>query len=112
MFGNMGQMLKLIKEMPRIKEEMQKFQERLPEITAEGAAGGGMVTAKVNGKMQVQALTLTEEAMALQDREMLEDLIIAAVNQAGDKVREAINEESAKMTASFGIPEGLNLPGL
>src|SRR5262245_43291814 len=112
MFGNLGQMARLLKDLPRIREEMGKLQGRLSEITAEGASGGGMVTAKMNGEMLLQALKLSDEAMALKDHEMLEDLIVAAVNQAGEKVREAVREESAKLRATLGLPPDMDLPGM
>jgi DNA-binding YbaB/EbfC family protein len=112
MFGNMGQMLRLMKDLPKIKEEMAKFQERLPDLTAEGASGGGMVTAKVNGKMQLQSLQLSDEVLALKDREMLEDLIVAAVTAASDKAREMVNEEAAKLSASLNLPADMALPGI
>jgi len=112
MFKELGQITTLMKMLPKIKEEMDNFQQKLATITAEGDAGGGMVTVKVNGKMEVLSCTLTDEAMKLNDREMLEDLIKAATNQALAKVRQSNAEEMNKVAGGLGLPPGLSLPGL
>jgi DNA-binding YbaB/EbfC family protein len=87
MFKGFSQIAGLLKNMPSLQslqQEMDKLREAVGRITAEGSAGGGMVTAKVNGRMELLACKLSDEALALKDREMLEDLIVAAVNQAGE----------------------------
>lgn len=112
MFGEIGQMFDIMKKLPKIKEEMEKFQQRLGHITAEGDAGAGMVKVKVNGKMEILSCTIGEDAFKMNDREMLEDLIAAATNQAITKVKTQTAEEASKMASAFGIPAGLNLPGL
>ena len=70
-----------------------------------------MVKAKVNGRMELTALTITEEAWKLNDREMLEDLIKSAVNQALDRGRVRVAEETQRLAKEMGMPE-LNLPGM
>ena len=112
MFGQIGQMVSALKNLPKLKAQMDEFQKKLGEITAEGNAGGGLVTAKANGRMEILACRITEDAMKLQDREMLEDLIAAAVNQALAKVREQVAEETGKIAANLGLPAGTGLPGL
>src|SRR5829696_6294503 len=112
MFGDLGKLASLMTKTGKIREEMEKLQERLAKLSAEGTAGGGMVTVKVNGKFAVLSCRLSDEAIALQDREMLEDLITAAANQAMDKARQLIAEETQKMAADLGLPPGINLPGL
>jgi DNA-binding YbaB/EbfC family protein len=112
MFREIGQLTSLMGKLPKIKEEMDKLQHRLGEVTAEGNAGGGMVTVKVNGKFSVVGCTLSEEAINLRDREMLEDLIVAAANQAIDKARQLVASETARMAGELGLPPGFNLPGL
>jgi DNA-binding YbaB/EbfC family protein len=112
MFGNLGQLAGLLTNPQKIREQMDQLQERLAKQTAEGTAGGGMVTVKVNGKCAVLSCRLSEEAMKLQDREMLEDLIAAAANQALEKGRQLIAAETQKMAADLGLPAGLSLPGL
>ena len=112
MFGDFGKFASLLARPQKIREEMEKLQERLAQQTAEGQAGGGMVAVKVNGKGAVLACRLSEEALKLQDREMLEDLIVAATNQALDKARQLLTAETQKMAGDLGLPPGLSLPGL
>ncbi len=111
MFDKLSQMFGMLRNLPKMKEEMQKLQERLGQITAEGDAGGGMVKAKVNGQMEVLSCTIGDEALRGNDKELLEDLIRSAVNQALHKVRMQIAEETSKVTG-LGLPEGFNFPGL
>src|SRR5438105_3001627 len=96
MFKEFGQLAGLFGKLPKIKEEMEKLQQRLGQVIAEGSAGGDMVKVKVNGKFAVLKCTISEEAMKLADRELLEDLIVAASNQAMEKVRQLVVEESQK----------------
>jgi nucleoid-associated protein EbfC len=111
-FKELSQIAGLMKQLPKIKEEMENLQQRLAKISAEGDAGGGMVKATVNGKMEVLSCSLSDEALKGNDKEMLEDLIRAAINQALDKVRRQVAEETGKVATSFGLPPGFNLPGL
>jgi DNA-binding YbaB/EbfC family protein len=103
MFEQIGQLVGLLKNAPRIKEEMGKLQQRLGQITAEGDAGAGMVKVRVNGRMEVIHCTLTEEALKANDRELLEDLIKSATNQALEKARQQVAEETSKAAAGFGL---------
>lgn len=112
MFREMGQMAGLLKQLPKIKEEMEKLQERVAQVTAEGDAGGGMVKVKVNGKMEVLACNLSEEVLKNPDRELLEDLIRSSINQAIERVRQKVAEETTKMASELGLPSGMGLPGL
>lgn len=112
MFKEIGQIASLMKNLPKIREEMGKLQERMGQIVAEGDAGGGMVKARVNGHMEVQSITLSEEAAKLTDRELIEDLLVAAVNQALKKARQLVADETSKMATGLGLPAGMNLPGL
>ena len=115
MFKELGAMMGLLKNQGKIQEEMQKFQASVGQITAEASSGAGYVTVKVNGRMEVLGVRISEEAMALNDREMLEDLVAAAVNQALTKVRAQLAEESQKMAANIGLPPGMlggGFPGM
>lgn len=112
MFKNLGALPNLMRNMGRMQEEAAKMQQRLAALQVEGDAGAGMVKARANGKFELTGLTISEEAMKLQDREMLEDLIRAAVNQAIAKARDAVAEETGKLGAALGLPPGLKLPGL
>ncbi len=112
MFKEFGQLAGMLKSLPKIREQMEQLQQKLGQITAEGTAGGGMVTVRVNGNMEVIGCQLSEETMRLGDREMLEDLIKSAANQALQKCRQQVAEETSKLATGFGLPPGLDLPGL
>jgi len=104
MFKELGQMMSMLKNLPKMKEEAEKLQQQLAQIHADGNAGGGMVTARVNGTMQLVSCTISEDALKMQDKEMLEDLVTAAVNQALQKARELVAEETGKMAMGMGMP--------
>jgi DNA-binding YbaB/EbfC family protein len=114
-FKELGALMKLMGNQGKIQEEVQKFNASVGQITAEATAGAGYVTVKVNGKMEVLSVRISDEAMKLNDREMLEDLIAGATNQAFAKVRTQLAEESAKMAANIGLPPGMlggGFPGM
>jgi DNA-binding YbaB/EbfC family protein len=111
MFKELGALMNLMGNKSKIHEEIQKFQQSVGNIVAEANSGGGYVTVKVNGRLEVLSVRISDEAMQLNDREMLEDLIAAAFA----KVRNLLAEESAKMAANIGLPPGLlgsGFPGL
>src|ERR1700724_1140874 len=110
MFKEIGQFASLMRNLPKIREEVEQLQQRLARITAEGSAGGDLVKARVNGKMEVLSCHLSDEALKQNDRELLEDLIVGAVNQALQRVRQLVAEETSKMASGLGLPEGMNLP--
>ena len=100
--GNMNQMLKQAQKM---QADMQKAQEELDAMEIEGSSGGGLVKVVMNGKKIVKGITINENAVDLDDLTMLEDLIIAALNEGYEKADEAYEE---KMGA-FGAMGGLGL---
>jgi hypothetical protein len=110
MFKGMGAMAGLMGKLPRIKEEMENLQRKVGEIVAEGDAGAGMVKVKCNGRMEILAVQFSDDS--LKDRELLEDLTRAAVNQALAKAKQLVAEETARMAAELGLPPGMGLPGL
>jgi hypothetical protein len=112
MFKGMGQIASMLKNLPKMREDMEQMQQRIASLTADGDAGAGMVKAKVNGRFEMVGLQISEEAMKLNDREMLEDLIKAAFNQAVAKIREEAAGETAKAMSGMGLPPGMNLPGM
>lgn len=104
--GGMGNMNQMLKQAQAMQAKMMKAQEELKEARVEGSAGGGMVSATVNGKHEVLNLTIKPEAVDPDDVEMLQDTIIAAVNEA---MRNADSDASNNMSRLTG---GLNLSGL
>ena len=107
MFKELSAMMGMMGNKSKIQDEMQKFQAQIPLIVGEGTAGAGMVTVKANGKMEIVSCKIADDAMKLGDREMLEDLVIAATNQALAKVRDLLAAETAKMAANMGLPVGM-----
>jgi hypothetical protein len=96
----------IMKQAQMMQQKMAKLQEEAAQQTAESTAGGGAVTAMVNGKNQILSLTIKKEAVDPEDVEMLQDLIMAAVNEALAKVHAEMAEQMGKITG------GLNIPGL
>lgn len=96
----------IMKQAQMMQHKMAKLQEEAAQQTAEATAGGGAVTAVVTGKNQLVSLTIKPEAVDPNDVEMLQDLIVAAVNEALKKVQSKFSEEMGKITG------GLNIPGL
>ncbi|WP_134685291.1 YbaB/EbfC family nucleoid-associated protein [Brevibacillus migulae] len=100
---NMQQMMKQVKKM---QDEMQKTQEALKEKIVEGSAGGGAVTVKANGHKQILDIAIKPEVIDPEDAEMLQDLVLTAVNDALRNVDEMVNKEMGRFTG------GMNIPGL
>ena len=97
-----------IQQMMKQAQQMQeRLQKQMGELRAEGNAGGGMVTVVVNGAKQVQSLTIDPEVVSKDDVEMLQDLIVAALNDAHRKADEAMSTTMGGM-----LPPGLKIPGL
>jgi DNA-binding YbaB/EbfC family protein len=112
MFDQLGQFMGLMGKLPKIREEMSRLQQRLSQLTAEGDAGAGLVKVRVNGRMEVVAVSLGDEVLGLNDKEMLEDLIQAAVNQALERIRQQFAEETEKVFSGLALPPGMSLPGM
>ncbi|MCF7803395.1 MAG: YbaB/EbfC family nucleoid-associated protein [Candidatus Marinimicrobia bacterium] len=108
--GGMGN---LMKQAQKAQQKMAEAQEQLGDITVEGTAGGGMVTVTANGNQEILEVDIEEEVME-DDVEILEDLIVAAVNQALEKASEAAQEKMNEATGGLlgNLPKGMNIPGL
>lgn len=102
--GNMGN---LIKQAQKMQQDMAKLQEELQERTIETTAGGGAITVVVSGKKELQSITIKPEVVDPDDVEMLQDLILAAVNEAIRKADEMVNGEMGKLTGGLGGMPGL-----
>jgi DNA-binding YbaB/EbfC family protein len=104
MFKELGQMMGMMKNLPKLQAAMESMKAKLAHISVEGNAGAGMVVVAVNGHMEVTKCTISEDAMKLNDREMLADLVIAATNIAMGKAREEAAKASQLMAQEIGIP--------
>ncbi|HJZ90183.1 MAG TPA: YbaB/EbfC family nucleoid-associated protein [Gemmataceae bacterium] len=113
MFKELGQMMGLMKNLPKLQAAMQDMQFRLGQITVEGNAGAGMVVVTANGRMEVTKCLISEDALKLNDRDMLADLVMAAVNMAMSKAREEVAKASQAVAQEAGLPlpPGL-IPGM
>ena len=104
----------LLKQAQQVQEEIQRVKQELGGMKVLGSSGGGMVTVTANGKQQIINVKIDAETIKMEDTEMLEDLIVAAVNQALDRSHELANEHLSKVTGGIlnNLPEGLKIPGL
>jgi DNA-binding YbaB/EbfC family protein len=103
---NMGQ---LMKQAQQLQSKMAKLQDEIGEKTVEASAGGGMITVVANGRQEILAVHVDPEVIDPGDQEMLQDLILAAVNDALSRARAMMNEEMGNLTKGMNIP---GLPGL
>jgi len=97
----------LMKQAQRLQSQIQKIQEELAERTVEATSGGGMVMVVANGKQEIVSIKIDPEVVNKDDVEMLEDLIVAAVNEAKRRAQELVMNEISKLTGGLGIPPGL-----
>lgn len=105
----MTNMMKMMKQAANMQKNMQKLQEELADRTVEFSAGGGKVTVTAAGDLSVRAVRIDPQVVDPKDTEMLEDLVLAAVDGALKKAQAMVNEEMSKLTSGMKIP-GMNLP--
>ncbi|HEX7029054.1 MAG TPA: YbaB/EbfC family nucleoid-associated protein [Gammaproteobacteria bacterium] len=101
-FGNM------MKQAQKLQEGMQRAQEEIAQLEVEGSAGGGMVKVTMTGRHEVKRVRI--DPSVLDDAEMLEDLVAAAINDAVHRVEETTKEKFAGLTGGMGLPPGMKLP--
>jgi DNA-binding YbaB/EbfC family protein len=104
-----GAMGNLMKQAQKMQEDMQKAQEEVANLEVEGQAGGGMVKVVMNGRHEIRKVTLDDSLMQ-DDKEMIEDLLAAAVNDAVRRVEQQTQEKMAGVTAGLNLPGGMKLP--
>jgi DNA-binding YbaB/EbfC family protein len=105
-FPGMGSMGNMMKQVQKMQQDMARLQAELEQRTVESSAGGGMVSVVVSGKKELKKIKINPAAIDPDDVEMLEDLVMAAVNEGLRKADEMVTSEMAKLTG------GLNIPGL
>jgi len=96
----------MMKQAQKLQSQMMKLQEELAEKTVESSSGGGMVTVVANGRQQIVSIQIENEVVDPDDVEMLQDLVLAAANDALAKAQEMVSSEMGKLTG------GMNIPGL
>ena len=104
--GGMGNIQQLMQQAQRMQQQMAQKQAELAEKTVTAQSGGGMVTATVNGAHELLELSIDPDVIDPEDKEMLEDMVVAAVNQAIQQAEEMAQQELGKLTG------GMNIPGL
>lgn len=107
MMKNLGQMMKQAQEM---QERMQEMQQSLAAVEIRGQSGGGMVTVVMTGRGEVRKVSIDPALVKPDEKEVLEDLIAAATNDARHKVDAYVQEETQKLMGGLQLPEGMKLP--
>lgn len=107
MFGKMGQMQGMMKKVQKMQADMKKMQEELKTRTVEASVGGGAVTVVMNGEKIIESIKINPSAVNPEEVDMLEDLVKAAVNEAGAKVDDLLSQEMGKVTGGLNLPTGL-----
>ncbi|MCB0281585.1 MAG: YbaB/EbfC family nucleoid-associated protein [Calditrichae bacterium] len=106
----------LLKQAQKMQEEMTKAQESLGAIKVSATSGGGMVNVEANCKLEILSVSIEKEVIDPEDKEMLEDLVAAAVNEAIKKAQQKAQEEMQKVTGgmlgNLNLPGNFNIPGM
>lgn len=105
-FGDMMRQAKVL------QDKMAKMQEELGERVVESSVGGGMVVARANGRQELLSIEVEPEVVDPDDIEMLQDLVVAAVNDVLKKSQDMVSEEMSKLTGGIKLPGGMKIPGL
>jgi DNA-binding YbaB/EbfC family protein len=100
----------LMKQAQQMQSKMAEMQAKLGDLEVTGAAGGGMLKVTLNGKFELKAIKIDKALADPDDVEVLEDLIVAAFNDAKVKAEAAMQEEMAKVTGGLNLPAGIKLP--
>ena len=108
--GGLGDMAKVMKQAQEMQAKMADAQARLDEITVEGEAGAGMVKATVSAKGELRGLAIDPTLFNPDDREIVEDLIVAAVKDGQARAADRAQEEMGKVTEGLNLPEGFKMP--
>ncbi len=105
-----GGMQGMLKQVQKMQEEMQKVQSQLGNLTVSEEAGGGMIKATANGNKEIISVTIDPQVINPEEKEILEDLVVAAVNKALQSANKMAEDEISKVTKGM-LPPGMNIPG-
>ena len=105
----MPDFLGMMKQAAQLQSKMQAMQEELGQVEVEGSSGGGLVNVRISGKMEVKAVRIDPSLMKTEEREVLEDLLVTAFNDARRKAEAAMAEKMQALTGGMGLPPGLGL---
>ncbi len=105
----MADFLGMMKQAAQLQSKMKAMQDELDHVEVEGVSGGGMVQVRMTAKMEVKAIKIDPSLMKAEEREILEDLIVTACNDARRKAEIAMQEKMQALTGGLGLPPGLGL---
>ena len=108
--GGLGDMAKMMKAAQEMQTKLAQMQEGLHDITVQGEAGAGLVKATATAKGDLKSLTIDPSIFSADDKEVVEDLILAAIKDAQGRASEKAKEEMGKLTEGMGLPKDMNLP--
>ena len=100
----------MLKQAQELQKKMADAQKKVEELEAEGTSGGGLVKVKVNGKNITTSINIDDSLISKDEKEILEDLIVAALNDARENVQKKIAEEMSSLTGGLKLPPGMKLP--
>lgn len=102
--------MQMMQKAQKVKVKMQEMQDRVQQMEMSGEAGQGLVTCRVSGRFELKSIKIDPSLLNPAEAEMLEDLIVAAVNEARQKAEKVMAEESEKLIKDMGLPAGMGLP--
>jgi DNA-binding YbaB/EbfC family protein len=105
-----NQMQQMLKQAQAMQQKMMEAQNQLEQTEVEGASGGGMVKVRLNGKNEMRGITLDQSLLNAEEKDMLEDLIVAAYNDARSKIEAETAKKMGAVTGGMQLPGGLKLP--
>ncbi len=100
----------MLKQAQELQKKMADAQKKVEELEAEGTSGGGLVKVKINGKNITTSINIDDSLISKDEKEILEDLIVAALNDARENVQKKIAEEMSSLTGGLKLPPGMKLP--
>jgi len=103
----MPDFLGMMKQAAQLQSKMQAMQDELGQIEVEGSSGGGLINVRISGKMEVKAVNIDPSLMKAEEREVLEDLLVTAFNDAKRKAETAMQEKMQSLAGGLGLPPGL-----
>jgi len=106
----MANMMQMMQKAQKFKQQMEEMQARVQLMELDGSAGGGLVTCKVTGKFEMRSIKIDPSLIKADEADVLEDLIVAAVNDARLKAEKTMADETEKLMRDMGLPPGMGLP--
>lgn len=112
MLGNLGNLAQLLRQAKDVQQKLGEVQKKLAAMRVEASAGGGMVTVVANGHQEILSVKIDPAAVKADEVELLEELVLAAVNAAKKKAEALARDEMTGLAQGLDLPEGFNLPGM